>query len=331
MRTASARLYLGSSPQVRGTYPIDFVDAERIRLIPAGAGNIRHTHNRLGLPRAHPRRCGEHTVTITGSNDDQGSSPQVRGTYGRHCRRVLGAGLIPAGAGNIIPPLRSRGSPGAHPRRCGEHDEVAVARGAGTGSSPQVRGTLVRSARESPCQRLIPAGAGNMSRRRSRRGPARAHPRRCGEHYDGPAFRATVTGSSPQVRGTCGEAGRDDGGHGLIPAGAGNISERPARRSPIRGSSPQVRGTSPRRLVHGHRLRLIPAGAGNITGSRRSRRPGRAHPRRCGEHSIAWMSSASTSGSSPQVRGTSSSGGGSSPPTGLIPAGAGNISTSTAA
>ena len=94
-----------------------------------------------------------------------------------------------------------------------------------------------------------------------------------------------------------------------------------------RGSSPQVRGTSGGFGVHERQHGLIPAGAGNMPSRRASAGASRAHPRRCGEHCEGSIAGRFTQGSSPQVRGTFEVGDQPIQGVGLIPAGAGNISS----
>ena len=69
------------------------------------------------------------------------------------------------------------------------------------------------------------------------------------------------------------------------------------------GSSPRVRG-KPRR-AHGRRAggRLIPACAGKTRPVPARQVRGRAHPRVCGENSLAAQDSERAWGSSPRVRG----------------------------
>ncbi len=132
-----------------------------------------------------------------------------------------------------------------------------------SGSSPQVRGTLLYYDRTYTGSRFIPAGAGNALINIT----------------NGP----NGYGSSPQVRGT-----RQDGqeymkGDRFIPAGAGNAKpiasrltlstvhprrcgERTERLDSINlrvGSSPQVRGTLETAATGADINRFIPAGAGN--------------------------------------------------------------------
>ena len=76
----------------------------------------------------------------------------------------------------------------------------------GSGSPPQVRGTLHDLDDVKHLARLTPAGAGNISASQPG-GPGRwAHPRRCGEHWVAVWLRRTMAGSPPQVRGTSSEA-----------------------------------------------------------------------------------------------------------------------------
>ncbi len=214
------------------------------------------------------------------------------------------------------------------------------------GSSPQARGTLGDLSALRFDERFIPAGAGNTAtgRRWIRARPV--HPRRRGEHVEGPPAAGTKTGSSPQARGT--QAGRDGHRrrHRFIPAGAGNTGTSresrsgisvhprrrgehgtcPTRRRPRPGSSPQARGT-PGILSSLIRLvRFIPAGAGNTYFGRRGTTPSPVHPRRRGEHHDALGQGRHDRGSSPQARGTHGDGQRRRRGDRFIPAGAGNTS-----
>ena len=173
---------------------------------------------------------------------------------------------------------------------------------------------------------------------------SRAHPRRRGEHSNVCGLTPPSVGSSPQARGTHSPLAAQVVCDGLIPAGAGNTGEavrgrrgpgaHPRRRGehrrlrePVRGqcgSSPQARGTRSR--VEGARTipGLIPAGAGNTRHQQDSRSPAGAHPRRRGEHSLRSITPVSSSGSSPQARGTPTRRSDNVLSRGLIPAGAGN-------
>ena len=159
-------IFSGSSPQVRGTSFVLASDGEDLRLIPAGAGNMMLISVSVSVLRAHPRRCGEHSVRSPDVQSYTGSSPQVRGTFGREPRHGVAHRLIPAGAGNIRAGRYNCSVIEAHPRRCGEHSRELNLVHDQTGSSPQVRGTLLPVRPRGLQRGLIPAGAGNMSRGR---------------------------------------------------------------------------------------------------------------------------------------------------------------------
>ena len=76
-------------------------------------------------------------------------------------------------------------------------------------------------------------------------------------------------------------------------------------RKPLKtGSSPQARGTHLRDASLDLTDRFIPAGAGNTYGRPSPIQEASVHPRRRGEHPPGVITSCSTSGSSPQARGT---------------------------
>ena len=196
-------------------------------------------------------------------------------------------------------------APRAHPRRCGEHLRHDLDYGDTTGSSPQVRGTLLETGTQILPSGLIPAGAGNISAADTRGSARRAHPRRCGEHWARTSRTGGTGGSSPQVRGTCTTEPESGLLLGLIPAGAGNMSP-PGDSSPCTEAHPRRCGEHSDLQQHAVRSNgLIPAGAGNI--------------------GTAASGTFRRMGSSPQVRGTSTEGRPSKCAWGLIPAGAGNI------
>ena len=152
--------------------------------------------------------------------------------------------------------------------------------------------------------RLIPARAGNTSRRRARSRRASAHPRSRGEHTQPAILRSGRVGSSPLARGTQLNALKSEAVERLIPARAGNTTgsestaalcaAHPRSRgehcravtttAPGFGSSPLARGTL--RLFRKVALcvRLIPARAGNTRIELMLMRGNPAHPRSRGEH-----------------------------------------------
>ena len=213
---------------------------------------------------------------------------------------------------------------GDHPRVCGEHGQWDHVCHNVLGSSPRVRGTLLAGVQCLANLGIIPACAGNTSKRRGGRFHGWDHPRVCGEHFQEESDRQGREGSSPRVRGTRWWHLQGHVRHGIIPACAGNTTiqhcafsrsrdhprvcgEHPtcqAATAPKTGSSPRVRGTREEThdIIQGPGI--IPACAGNTccpTG-RSGRRPG----------------------SSPRVRGTPACSRRTRSMTGIIPACAGN-------
>ena len=109
-----------------------------------------------------------------------------------------------------------------HPRVCGEHLLSPVAPLAYAGSSPRMRGTLDGVDRLAGSEGIIPAYAGNTWTIRPARPPRRDHPRVCGEHAVDVAVVASVSGSSPRMRGTHVVSKSVVPPNGIIPAYAGN-------------------------------------------------------------------------------------------------------------
>ena len=149
----------------------------------------------------HPRRCGAFREKECPCVGFSGSSPQVRGILARACHIGGALGIIPAGAGHLLPKA-SRSTPARdHPRRCGAFFPKRTLLLWLIGSSPQVRGIFQGKSAEDKPLGIIPAGAGHLSTTSPVCSHTQDHPRRCGAFsYRG--FRGTkIPGSSPQVRG----------------------------------------------------------------------------------------------------------------------------------
>ena len=213
----------GSSPRVRGTpaerpHPLD-----RLRFIPACAGNTSSARLISATISVHPRVCGEHRNVANAAGDTYGSSPRVRGTRRRRASvdrrrrfipRVRGTRrgrrcphqyrrFIPACAGNTHHTVlaqrcqygsspRVRGTPLAHRREslvdrfipaCAGNTHATIGPASFSGSSPRVRGTPLGLLPARYGRRFIPACAGNTERRSFRLTTLTVHPRVCGEHF----------------------------------------------------------------------------------------------------------------------------------------------------
>jgi hypothetical protein len=89
-----------------------------------------------------------------------------------------------------------------HPRVCGEHVLSIGYLSRPHGSSPRVRGTLLRRLQSFASRRFIPACAGNTEARERQHALPAVHPRVCGEHISSTWGSVSEGGSSPRVRGT---------------------------------------------------------------------------------------------------------------------------------
>ena len=168
---------------MRGTPGIGGRSVYECRIIPAYAGNTRHTTGHRSAQRDHPRICGEHYPQVTVSDGQQGSSPHMRGTRHRRTGRGPVEGIIPAYAGNTRTSLLVSRSWRDHPRICGEHSYTVGALGWATGSSPHMRGTRLGAGHSMLLSGIIPAYAGNTLIGIITSGVGRDHPRICGEHW----------------------------------------------------------------------------------------------------------------------------------------------------
>ena len=154
---------VGSSPRLRGTLlPVDR-EKERLRFIPAPAGNTISAP--WGGPKlsVHPRACGEHFDIQAPGLRSGGSSPRLRGTRVEMLHPGSTARFIPAPAGNTSTTASIWTRTTVHPRACGEHSEVMAPFRFEIGSSPRLRGTLKVLAVMERRGRFIPAPAGNTT------------------------------------------------------------------------------------------------------------------------------------------------------------------------
>ena len=155
------RLRDGSSPLARGTGRLFRQARDRIRFIPAGAGNRLRKMAVMCRSPVHPRWRGEQSVVLFSCVLHPGSSPLARGTAVVN----LGADgvwrFIPAGAGNRMSSKPTLTRWAVHPRWRGEQQTCALRMARQYGSSPLARGTERNPPRHGQPFRFIPAGAGN--------------------------------------------------------------------------------------------------------------------------------------------------------------------------
>ena len=175
----------GSSPRLRGTDRCPRRPGERLRFIPAPAGNSPSATAREPLGTVHPRACGEQAFIYQERKKPVGSSPRLRGTGGPVAVLTHGPRFIPAPAGNRVKARTKGDTITVHPRACGEQNSLSFFRLSRSGSSPRLRGN--RSSQVASTQR------------------SSVHPRACGEQLLGHGVKASqleAIGSSPRLRGT---------------------------------------------------------------------------------------------------------------------------------
>ena len=119
----------GSSPRMRGTPAYRPRPPILLRIIPAHAGNSGVRGGAYVLESDHPRACGELSWNEETPAWETGSSPRMRGTHPAVRVTHNLARIIPAHAGNSLAGHR-----------------MSVHRTGQVGSSPRMRGTLIRRA-----------------------------------------------------------------------------------------------------------------------------------------------------------------------------------------
>ena len=358
---------VGSSPRVRGKLREGDHAGLPARLIPARAGKTCTAASAAGFRRAHPRACGENSVSPISNAPARGSSPRVRGKPDSHGMGGVHGRLIPARAGKTVEAVRAYYNPRAHPRACGKTASTARTRACSPahpracgenspgraslvttpGSSPRVRGKPTRSRPQGLPRGLIPARAGKTLKRLVTQSHAPAHPRACGENPRAHRTRPGGHGSSPRVRGKLQTSFSLIIGVRLIPARAGKTRESKAVPAGYwahpracgentdcayyphgeTGSSPRVRGKRGRCRRRPLHRGLIPARAGKTRAGASTIRRRRAHPRACGENAGNSYEEMSMMGSSPRVRGKQPQRRPTPSPPRLIPARAGKTNT----
>ena len=171
-----------------------------------------------------------------------------------------------------------------HPRGCGAHRSRLSSHIELPGSSPRVRGSLVRLLDMVEIRGIIPAGAGLTCAVCLIGSIRRDHPRGCGAHS---LVRFTARrhwGSSPRVRGSLCLMTASGIFRGIIPAGAGLTSVSSSihflARDHPRGCGAHPEPSSPQLLQAWD------------------------HPRGCGAHSYCRLPTQRRAGSSPRVRGS---------------------------
>ncbi len=131
----------GSSPHARGTRDRDRQRARQRRIIPACAGNAGYNPVNPPISPDHPRMRGERGTVRRPRFFRGGSSPHARGTLHHQVQHDRAVRIIPACAGNAVPPAPQARVAADHPRMRGERAEALATQLMDAGSSPHARGT----------------------------------------------------------------------------------------------------------------------------------------------------------------------------------------------
>ena len=210
-----------------------------------------------------------------------------------------------------------------HPRSCGANSLYHAVTVTLFGSSPLVRGQLIREIMPTLRPRIIPARAGPTAGSFSTPPRKPDHPRSCGANFWDTFYLEMGGGSSPLVRGQRMIAKISRSTYRIIPARAGPTGYRDTPSHVIAdhprscganclsainaiehsGSSPLVRGQPCLTQRIGLIVRIIPARAGPTWAAKRVTVAKADHPRSCGANKTADMGTCALSGSSPLVRG----------------------------
>ena len=155
----------------------------RQRIIPAHAGQTDRPASSSTTRSDHPRACGANVSGFPSRDVNAGSSPRMRGKPMLAIVRHLRVRIIPAHAGQTRRPDRHRGVHADHPRACGANLLSIGLMAVPDGSSPRMRGKLLRRPRLAYPARIIPAHAGQTWTVAMAHSAGTDHPRACGANF----------------------------------------------------------------------------------------------------------------------------------------------------
>ena len=130
-------------------------------------------------------------------------------------------GIIPAHAGLTAPCRSLAWAEWDHPRACGAHASCCISQPTRLGSSPRMRGSLLKCLDRWFRNGIIPAHAGLTIRVAASSCASWDHPRACGAHTWSRRVTSHSLGSSPRMRGSRELSCHPTIDFGIIPAHAG--------------------------------------------------------------------------------------------------------------
>ena len=336
----------GLSPLTRGNPGWSSPDWPDRGPIPAHAGQPSPGASAPSPAWAYPRSRGATAAELRGAVAESGLSPLTRGNHAGDLAELVGAGPIPAHAGQPEDRREPGIHPGAYPRSRGATGSADTGLGVPLGLSPLTRGNRGAGQHAPAGRGPIPAHAGQPFLGIPGFSGSGAYPRSRGATRRDIYTEWEMMGLSPLTRGNLGEAQYAVHGGGPIPAHAGQPSmgtrsPAPRRAYPrSRGATDLVRngdllhrGLSP--LTRGNRQAgdertwpcgPIPAHAGQPCCRAVGSTPTRAYPRSRGATSISWRPMNPVWGLSPLTRGNLGAGELAAARPGPIPAHAGQPS-----
>ena len=167
---------------MRGKLPGWKPSNDSSRNIPAYAGKTIWCTEIRTLRTEHPRVCGENLMLMPSLFLVIGTSPRMRGKLIVFLVDRPRDRNIPAYAGKTSTANRVVILDKEHPRVCGENSLGQCAVDDGGGTSPRMRGKLVRINQPSRNSGNIPAYAGKTCLGVDGQHPIAEHPRVCGEN-----------------------------------------------------------------------------------------------------------------------------------------------------
>ncbi len=155
-------MYQGSTPRMRGIFPVTYILNRCARFNPAYAGNMEHMIFRTEFQQVQPRVCGEYENRVQDAKIISGSTPRMRGIFLLLLPDFYDFRFNPAYAGNIRQYPRNTTFKQVQPRVCGEYDNGRILKCDGTGSTPRMRGIFSTVDSKLSFSRFNPAYAGNI-------------------------------------------------------------------------------------------------------------------------------------------------------------------------
>ena len=237
-------LYLGLSPPTRGSLDLLRQHGEKLRSIPAHAGEPKARGTRRSPSTVYPRPRGGAEIDTLSQTVLTGLSPPTRGSP---LGAAKGAGRyrsIPAHAGEPSTCWDFSKSTKVYPRPRGGAQGSARPQTLVRGLSPPTRGSQHGGHRDPQLLRSIPAHAGEPQRFTGSRPATWVYPRPRGGASTLAAIPNSPVGLSPPTRGSLVQVAA---GHVLersIPAHAGEPVQGPFRRADLE-VYPRPRGGAP--------------------------------------------------------------------------------------